>query len=108
MTRSLNSSSTTKLGFKTKGGFKSFVRRRDGKPPVPKTVSLEITEVADVVLSYLREVLEGRHRSLINAFTWSSTPQGNYYWDTRDYGDVPLSPEDYQWLQELYDYHANK
>lgn len=91
-----------------RGGFKSFVRRRDGKPPVPETEPLCVASVTDVVLSSLREVLDGRHRSLINAFSWDSTPQGGYYWDHRDDGDVPLSPEDYQWLQELYNYHANR
>lgn len=89
-----------------RGGFKSFVRRRDGKTLVPKASLSELSEVSGVVLNSLLKVLRGDNINLINAFTWSSTPQGGSYWNVRDLGRVPLSPEDYQWLQELYDYHS--
>lgn len=91
-----------------RGGFKSFVRRRDGKPPVPQTSHHELSKVGLVNLVPLKRVLLGEHRELVSSFSWRTSPQGKDYWNSRDLGRVHLSAEDYQWLQELYDYHVQK
>jgi hypothetical protein len=88
-----------------RGGFKDFVRKRDGKPSV---VLEGISEVKCVRLQPLLEVLRGCYPQLLNSFDWDTTLQGSNYWNSRDLGSVPLSPEDYQWLEELYNYHASK
>lgn len=91
-----------------RGGFKAFVRRRDGKTPVPEASHNELAKVSITRLDSLQRVLQGEYSKLLSSFTWVSTPQGVSYWNDRDRGETPLSPEDYKWLQELYDYHVQR
>lgn len=86
-----------------KGGFRAFVRKRDGLPLTP------VNEVVGVQLEYLHNVVKYKvEYDLIRSFDWNSTPQGDYYWLHRHEGSLPLSREDYRWLEELYNYHADK
>lgn len=90
----------------SKGGFKTFVRKRDGLKP---EVSLSVSGVAIDDNKCLYKVIKhGNEIQLMFSFLWSSSPQGVDYWDDRHRGRVPLSSDDYLWLEELYDYHANR
>lgn len=86
-----------------KGGFRAFVRKRDGLPLT------DVTKVTGVRIKDLYNVVKHKvEYDLIHSFDWSSTPQGVDYWLHRHDGRLPLSSEDYRWLEELYDYNANK
>lgn len=51
---------------------------------------------------YLRNFLETGALSSINSgFVWSTSPQGWDYWRERHEGDVPLSEEDYAFIEAL-------
>lgn len=86
-----------------KGGFRAFVRKRDGLPLT------SVSKVTGVQIEYLYNVVKHKvEYDLIRSFDWSSTPQEECYWLHRHAGRLPLSSEDYRWLEELYDYNANK
>ena len=90
-----------------RGGFKTFVRRRDGKSPVSEVKPIGGVSMVKIdQLDSLLKVLQGEYGELLSSFFWSSSPQGVAYWNLKDLGINPLTPEDYQWLQELYDYHS--
>lgn len=91
-----------------RGGFKSFVRRRDGKPEVTPIKTLPVSDVRSVSIGLIQKVLDGYVTYLSTSFSWTSTPQGFTHWSDRCERRRKLTPEDYQWLQELYDYHANR
>ena len=57
-------------------------------------------EVTDVSTAAVREVLNGRHRSVVTAFCWDESPQGWAHWDYV-FDGAPLTAEDRAFLESL-------
>jgi hypothetical protein len=92
-------------------GITAHFRRQDGKvdPPVPKFDRSRYTYSRDLTsrqLEHTRKVLEGDTGSLMAAFTWTRTPQGQEYWYSVQREHIGMTPEDrdyIEWLLEEYD-----
>jgi len=57
--------------------------------------------VTDINEEECRLVLEGCTESLMGAFTWRSTAQGDSYWDSRHEGTEELSDDDLEFIRGL-------
>jgi hypothetical protein len=92
-------------------GITSHFRRQDGKSVDPPPSKFDRSGYyysrawASTQLVHSHRVLEGNLKSLMNAFTWSSTPQGTNVWQPLYRGEAELLPEDrdyIEWLLEEY------
>ena len=80
--------------------YAEFLEKIDAanKPRAKRSgVTLGVTGVDEC---WCFQVLEGDNAALIDAFNWSSTPQGSAYWDARYEGEI-LTEEDLDFISGL-------
>lgn len=79
-------------------GIANFIRTTEGKEVI-ETRGPKWDLPRDFSLRAAREVLDGDFCSLMQAFTWASTPQGSLHWDEIYEGDRDLTSEDYGYIE---------
>jgi len=96
-----------------RNGFKKWDRKVTGyKPPVStKWTEDQLSRVTGVRMDYLEAMAMGRRvtsGSILESFTWSSTPQGLGYWDSLCaclgfIGPAPLPQDAADFCRALYE-----
>jgi hypothetical protein len=69
----------------------------------PKRSLFGVEQPQNLNIDACIDVLEGNTDRLLESFHWSSTPQGNSYWDDRYEGYENLNRADEEYIQSLID-----